>query len=303
VSLAQRLQSAGGQIGVLKAVDMFWCVLWAFVASIGFLGTWISINSLRFAHDIARDARVLLSAAPAPRLEPERLDHLPPPVRDYLRRALGDTPRSVQSVRFRHGGRFRAKLDGPWQPIRGEQYDVANPPGFIWWGRLSPLPGVWIDARDRGVDGKGNMFVKLESSVTLFDRFGPALDQGAMLRLLSDFVLFPSVLADERFVTWKTVDERSASATLRAPGVSVTGTFEFGSDGLPRSFRADRYLDTGSGEPRLLPWSGDYEDYRWVDGLLVPHRFVGYWHVDGERVPYVDFSIDTPEYDVGEPFR
>jgi hypothetical protein len=123
-----------------------------------------------------------------------------------------------------------------------------------------------------------------------------------MLRLLSDFVLFPSVLLDERHMTWKPLDERQATATLRASGVSVTGTFEFGDDGLSRSFRAERYMDTGTGEPKLLPWSGDYADYRRVNGLLVPHHFIGYWHVDGQRIPYVDFLLETPKYNVREPF-
>jgi hypothetical protein len=260
------------------------------------------VNSLRFANDVARDARSLLATSERPRLDLARLDQLPAPVREYLRRALGSEPRPVQSVRFRHGGRFRTKLDGAWRPIRGEQYDSVSPSAFIWWGRLSIAPGVWIDARDRGVDGKGNMLVSLASSITLFDRRGRALDQGAMLRLLSDFVLFPGVMLDERYVTWEPLDERQATATLRAAGASVTGTFEFGDDGLPRSFRAERYLDTGSGEPRLLPWSGDYEDYRRVNGLLVPHHFIGYWHVDGQRIAYVDFLLETPEYDVREPY-
>jgi hypothetical protein len=281
---------------------MIWCLIWGSVASAGLVGTWVSVNSLRFARDVARDARGLLATSERPHLDWERLEHLPAPVREYLRQALGPAPQPVQSVRFRHGGRFRAKLDGAWQPIRGEQYDSASPPGFIWWGRLSVGPGVWIDARDRGVDGKGNMFVSFESSITLFNRVGRELDQGAMLRLLSDFVLFPSVMLDDRHVSWTPLDDRRAVATLRAPGVSVTGTFEFGDDGLPRTFRADRFLDTGTDEPRLLPWSGDYEDYRRVNGLLVPHHFIGYWHVDGQRIAYVDFSLETPEYDVREPF-
>jgi hypothetical protein len=281
---------------------MFWCVIWGLVASVGILGTWVSVNSLRLSRQVARDARVLLETASALRPALERLAQLPVPVQRYLGFALGPEPRPLSSVRFRHGGRFRSKLDGPWQPIRGEQYDTLDPPGFIWWGRVSAAPGVWIDARDRGVGGKGNMLVSLASSVTLFDRVGPELDQGAMLRLLSDFVLFPSVLLDERYVSWEAVDERHARATLRAPGISVSGTFEFGEDGLARSFSAERYLDSGAGAPRLLPWSGDYEDYRAVNGLLVPHHFIGYWHVAGERIAYVDFVLETPEYDVREPY-
>jgi hypothetical protein len=281
---------------------MFWCVIWGLVASVGLLGTWVSVNSMRFSRQVARDARALLGTSVAPRPALERLTLLPEPVQRYLTLALGPEPRPVFSVRFRHAGRFRTKLDGAWQPIRGEQYDTLDPPGFIWWGRLSAAPGIWIDARDRVVGGKGNMLVSLESSVTLFDRFGPELDQGALLRLLSDFVLLPSVLLDERYVTWRAVDDRHARATLRVSGGSVSGTFEFGEDGLARSFSADRYLDSGAGEPKLLPWSGDYEDYRAVDGLLVPHHFIGYWHVAGERIPYVDFVLETPEYDVREPY-
>jgi hypothetical protein len=189
---------------------MFWCLLWALVASVGVLGTWVSVNSLRFASNVARDARVLLATAPPPRLDVERLERLPVPVREYLRRALGEAPRPVQSVRFRHGGRFRAKLDGRWQSIRGQQYDTLNPPGFIWWGRLSAAPGLWIDARDRGIDGKGNMFVSFESSITLFDRVGRELDQGAMLRLLSCTPWFALV-----------VGSVATSALLSAPS---TGT-------------------------------------------------------------------------------
>ena len=56
------------------------------------------------------------------------------------------------------------------------------------------------------------------------------------------------------------------------------------------------------GEPRLLPWSGDYADYRKVGGLLVPHRFTGYCHVDGERIAYADFQVQTLEYDVAQAF-
>jgi hypothetical protein len=286
---------------------MVWSLVWGLALLVGALGTWASLNNVRFERRFARDAKALLAATdPAPAgsesSDIARLERLPAPVRGYLERAFVGMPRRVSSVRFRHGGRFRTQLAGRWQPIHGEQYDTSDPPAFLWWGRISPVPGVWIDARDRSIGGKGNMAVSLESSVTLFDRAGPELDQGALLRLLSDFVLFPSVMLDERYVTWTSIDERHARASLRVDGSTVAGVFEFDDEGLPRSFHAHRYLDTGSGEPRLLPWSGDYADYRRVDGLLVPHHFVGYWHVDGQRIPYVDFILETPEYDVSEPF-
>lgn len=280
---------------------MVWYAVWALALVAGVTGLWVSASAARLAQQVRADVEELLSVSVAPDEVGRRRPELPAPVAEYLSRAIGESS-GARWVRFRHGGRFRTKLDGPWQRIAGQQYDVADPPGFIWWGRLALMPAVWIDARDRCVGGRGGMRVWLDSSVTLFDRAGDEMDQGAMLRLLSDLVLLPWVLRDERYVTWEAMDPRHARATLRVGPTAVTGIFEFGADGFPSGFFADRFLDTGSGAPTLTPWSGEYADYRKAAGYWVPHHFVGYWHLTGRRVPYADFRLHTPEYDAVGPF-
>jgi len=273
------------------------------LVTVGMAGVVASLNSVRFARRVARETEEMWGGAAAPRpVDRQRIAGLPTPVRAYLGKALGDRLQAVRTVRFRHEGRFRTKLDGPWRPIRGEQYEAAAPPGFLWWGRLRAAPGLWVDARDRSVNGVGGMLVSIESSFTIADRAGPEMDQGSLLRLLSDLVLFPTALLDERYVTWACVDEAQARATLHLNGREVTGVFEFGEDGLPSGFFAERYFDAGEGQPELRSWSGDYRDYREVEGMLVPHHFVGYWHVDGKRIPYADFHLEAPQYDVAIPF-
>ena len=282
-----------------------WTVLWGVMALVGLTGTWVTLGARRFARHVADDARALFAGVQSAHPPAPRSTELPAPARRYLDKVLGSSTRSARALRFRHAGRFRSRLDGPWQSIRGQQYFAADPPSFLWWGRMAIAPGVWIDAVDRGIGGRGRMSVSLLSVVTLFDRAGPELDQGAMLRLLSELVLFPQLLSDARYVSWQPLDDARALCTLRVPGSgpSVSGTFEFGHDDLPTSFHAERYLDSGKGPATLLPWSGDYLDYRAVDGVLVPHHFIGYWHVDGRRVAYVDFVLEPPEYDVPEPYR
>jgi hypothetical protein len=280
---------------------MGWLGIAAAVAALVAVG--VRWNAAGFAGRVARETREMWrGGAPARPLARERLDSLPGPVRTYLVKALGDRERPVATVRFRHGGRFRTALDGPWRAIRGEQYEAADPPGFVWWGRLRAGPGVWVDARDCSVNGTGAMLVSLESSFTIADRTGPEMDQGSLLRLLSDLVLFPTAFLDDRYVEWAAIDDGYARASLRVGGREVAGVFAFGPDGLPRGFSARRYFDPGRGTPELREWSGDYEDYRSAGGMLVPHRFVGYWHAGEERVPYVDFRLDTPEYDLAAPF-
>jgi len=282
---------------------MLWLALWIGVLAIGAFGVVASANSLRFSRRVAREVRQMWSDSVEPiGIHRRRFEELPGLVRDYATRAVGGRELAVQRVRLRHGGTFRPSLDGAWLPIRGEQYFVADPPGFVWWGRARIAPGLWIDARDRCVGGRGSMLVSAESSFTLADSAGPELDQGALLRLLGEMAWFPTALLDDRYVAWTAVDERRARATLRVDEREVTGVFEFGEDGLPAAFFADRYRDLGGGKSALTPFSGELTDYREVEGLLVPHQVTGHWHVGGQRIPYARFQVERLEYEATGPF-
>jgi hypothetical protein len=127
------------------------------------------------------------------------------------------------------------------------------------------------------------------------------VDKGELLRLLGEMVLIPSAFL-ERHVSWSAMDERRARATLRVNGREVNGVFEFGEDDLPRRFSADRDRDLGDGETVSTPWSGEFRDYRQIDGLVVPFHVVACWHVDGKRIPYADFVVQQFEPDAAEAF-
>jgi hypothetical protein len=282
---------------------MWWLALWVVLTAISALGVLVTANSVRFGRRVAREVRDMWAgSAEARRIEHERLEALPGPVRRYLNKALGRREIAPRTVRLRHGGTFRPSLDGNWLRIRGEQYFAADPPGFVWWGRVLVAPGLWIEARDRSVGGAGNMFIVAESTVTLANSVGPELDQGGLLRLLGEMMWFPTALLDDRYVRWSAVDDRRAGATLNVGGREVAGTFEFGEDGLPALFTADRYRDVGGGQAVLTRFSGRSSDYREVDGLLVPHRVVAAWHVDGQESAYAAFEVERLEFDATAPF-
>jgi hypothetical protein len=261
------------------------------------------MSASRFARRVRAEERDVLArgAATAPRrLDPAVLERLPPPVRRYLTKALGGRDTFIRTVRLRHGGTFRPGLDKAMRPIRGEQVFGSDPPSFVWLGRVPMGPGLWIAARDRSVDGVGNMLVRVQSSFTVVDAKGPELDEGAMMRLLGELTWFPTAFVDDRYVTWAAVDDRHARATLRVGGRDVTGTFELGDDDLPQRFRAQRYRDTPNGGV-LTPWEGRSTDFRRVDGVLVPHTMSAVWIVDGKEIEYARFTVERVELDVTEP--
>jgi hypothetical protein len=279
-----------------------WRVAWWTVAvAIGACGVVASVNGLRFGRRVAREVREMETSLEAPLLDRRSLAGLPDPVRRYLTKAVGFRQRAVRTARLRHGGTFRPSLNGSWSRIRGEQHFTADPPGFIWWGRVRMFPGVWIDARDRSVNGIGDMFVTMESTFTIADSRGPQLDQGALIRLLGEMAWLPTAFLDGRYVQWSALDEHRATATLEVNDRSVTAVFEFGPDELPATFSAERYYDNGSGKAVLTPWVGRFGNYRAVDGVLVPHRVVAAWVVDGIPIEYVRFDVQHIEFDANAP--
>jgi hypothetical protein len=186
-------------------------------------------------------------------------------------------------------------------PIRGVQYLTADPPGFVWWGRVRAAPGLWIDARDRTLGGEGNMLVRAESTLTLADARGPELDQGALVRLLGEATWIPTLLRDPRFVRWAPADAATATATLRVGGREVSGTFHFGARGLPALFAAERYRAV-DGRSELTRFSGVCADFREVGGVLVPFRLTALWHLESGPLPYVNWRVEQVEHDRPEPW-
>lgn len=251
----------------------------------------------RFERRAAAEGAALQQRRPTG-AERASLEALPPPVRRYLEVSGAARRAPVLAVHLHHGGTFRPGLDRPWLPIRGEQWFCAEPPGFVWRGRVRAGP-LWIDARDRSVDGEGEMLVKLASAVTLQRARGPGLDQGALLRLLGELAWMPTAFLDARHVRWEAVDAASARATLAVGGRAVSATFTFGPDGLVAGVSADRARDVGGGRSVLTPFRGVIRDWREVDGLVVPFRMEASWIVDGKACPYARFEVERLELTPG----
>jgi hypothetical protein len=108
----------------------------------------------------------------------------------------------------------------------------------------------------------------------------------------------PTAFLDSRYVRWAAVDDHRASATLQVNDVTATGLFEFGSDELPSTFSAERFFDAGDGKSVMTPFVGRFTDYRPVEGVLVPHRAVAAWIVEGTSHEYVRFDVERLEFDV-----
>jgi hypothetical protein len=217
---------------------------------------------------------------------------LPSPVERYRQLAVGARA-PVHTLILQHRGTFRMSPTAKASPIRGTQLFTADPPGFVWMGRVRMAPGLWIDARDMSVAGEGSMRVLVDDVVPVVDARGSQIDQGSLLRLLAEMVWYPTSLFDGRTVTWSAIDADHSRATLETGGHTVSGIFEFGSDGMPVCMTADRYTDKGE----LRPWGGVYRDWRTVSGMRVPFEAEVTWELESGPCTYAHWRVDSMVFD------
>lgn len=270
---------------------MLWLVAFVLLTVTGACGTVVNVNRWRLERRFAREMAALV-AVPPTGVAPRASIDLPPPVARYRELAVRNRA-PVASLRLSHGGTFRMSAGASPQPIRGTQVFRADPPGFCWLGTIRVAPGLWVHARDMLLRAEGSMFVLLDDTVTVADARGPELDQGAALRLLAEMAWYPTALFDARSVTWAAIDADHALATLRVGALAVSGTFEFGPDGLPRSMTAQRHMDKGG----LRTWRGTYRDWRSVSGMLVPFEADVTWDLDSGPYTYAHWTVDSLKYD------
>ncbi|MCK4577528.1 MAG: hypothetical protein KAU50_01980 [Candidatus Marinimicrobia bacterium] len=150
----------------------------------------------------------------------EECNGLPLPVRRYLEYSGVIGKARIQTVRLKQTGHFRTKADQPWFPIKAIQFIRPDDIGFVWLGKITPFPLFTISAKDKFLNGEGNMLVKLLSIKTIADAKGPEVDQGELLRYLSEAVWYPSAFLSAN-VEWEAVDEHSAKPRFNIMGIPL----------------------------------------------------------------------------------
>lgn len=186
------------------------------------------------------------------RITETELERLPLPVQRWLRWAGVVGQPELHSVKLRQTGRFRLGADKPWLPFAAEQVYSLSPPQFAWFVRMRlgglPLLSGW----DWFIGGQGNLHMEVAGLATVADARSAELDQGELMRWLSEIIWFPQA-ALARCVTWEAVDENKARATAHSGGMAVNGLFHFGAEGQPLNFTAQRYCGFGA-QPTLERW-------------------------------------------------
>ena len=274
----------------------------AVVVGLAVGATAVTLGQRNITRMVRRDISALLtSAEPAPAgvVTDAMLHDLPEPVRRYLAYSGVVGKPMAGTVHLKQTGRMRLSPGQPWMPLTAQQWFSVRPAGFVWDGtvRLGPLPVA--RGRDMYLDGAGHMLIKAGGVVTVADAGGPEMDQGALMRYLSELIWLPTAFLEEQ-IAFEPLDERSVRVTLSDHGQRVSGTMYFDDQGRFTRFVAQRYRSVDGGQ-ELTTWSAEALEYGERGGLMLPVRARASWTLPDGDFSYIDLTITEVVYDPIRP--
>ncbi|AKG53796.1 hypothetical protein DGWBC_1141 [Dehalogenimonas sp. WBC-2] len=271
----------------------WWLVFFAIDLVFGILITvWISQQANKWSQSQRKEEKDLLSAAiPSDaRFQPRDTSHLPAPVQRYLNKSIKEGTPYISTARLRQSGKFR--FNNRWIKFNASQYYSVEPPAFNWTAKMKLGP-AWITARDRYINGKGNMLIKILSALPLFDVSGKEMDHASLVRHFSELPWLPTALLSNN-IQWQAIDDRSAKAILSDGKLAVACTFHFNEkdeiDGFvtPSRFRSD----TG----KMTPWSGTFGNYQDFGNVRIPTTGSAAWNTPEGNFEYININIENAEF-------
>lgn len=228
---------------------------------------------------------------------------LPPPVARWLRRAGAVGHPIPRSVRLIQSGGLRTQPGARLMPARAHQHFTTDPPAFVWAAEVS-LFGLPIVGRDTWIEGRGRMLIRAAGLATLADVADEKIDQGALLRYLSELVWFPGA-ALHPAITWAPAEgveaalgapDQRARATLTWGERTGTAEFRFDAEGRVQSIHAQRYFgggDTG----RLEPWVVEITAWKTLNTFEIPVEGDVLWRLPAGDFRYFPWRVEAIEYD------
>ena len=227
-------------------------------------------------------------------IEPQPdLSTLPAPVQRYFAFTFPEGLQQASMVKLKAEGQFRRPLTETFNFTTSEQVIAIGEPALMFSATTPIVPGIWARAYDYFAEGEMEMKAKIVSLLTVVDeKETPELNVISLRRWLLESALFPHALLPGGAVRWEPIDDDSARAVVRSSGLDAELVAHFASDG-----RMTRMVAEEDGD-LTTPYHGSGEhvtrdDYRLVDGVMIPHRFVISRYAGGQTYPFFDASLTS----------
>lgn len=238
-------------------------------------------------------------------LTTEEITHLPVPVQRWLTNSGAVGKNRARTVWLQQD--FKLKMQPnqeKWHYAKAQQYFNTIQPSFVWTIKLNMMPLITITGRDKFVDGKGEMQMKLNGALSLGKESGSKMDEGTLQRYLGETVWFPWAVLDKNII-WEEIDSLTAKATMTYKGTTGSGTFHFNANGDFVKFSAWRYKGNDP-NARRHEWIITANGHAIFDGVKIPSKCHATWMLDERPWTWCELEVTdlvyNPSKQLSNPF-
>jgi len=226
------------------------------------------------------------------------ISQLPSIVQKWLIRCDVVGKNKIQTVHLNQKGEMRTALENKWMPVVAEQWFTTEEPGFIWNADVGTGTFMQFSGRDKYQNGKGHMVIKLYSLFPVANSKGTEIDQGVLVRYLSEIIWFPTAVLED-YLVWEEIEPLKAMATMNYGGLSVSGVFSFNAEGDVLSFEAQRYYDRKEGAT-LETWFIDIDENsnKTFNGIRIPTKATVTWKLSSGDFTWFNLEIKKVRYNI-----
>ncbi len=223
------------------------------------------------------------------------LEKLPTIVQKWLHNSGTIKAGPIKKVYLKQKGKLKTSPSGKWMPFTAEQWFNSSPPSFIWKSDVSMWGPLYFLGRDKLIEGKGSMLIKLNGIVPVVDSKNDLkTDEATLQRYMAEICWFPSA-AMESYIHWESVDELTAKASMTLDDKTVSGLFTFSPEGDLISFETKRYMGQGN-NTSLEIWQIHNTSFKTFNGIRIPNKSQVSWKLAKSDFQWLQLEISEIYY-------
>jgi Family of unknown function (DUF6920) len=226
------------------------------------------------------------------------IDHQPELIKNYFQSVLADSIFLPKLITIEQTAQFKTDINSDWRPLKATQYFSTKTPSFLWDSEMKTSKFFWVNAIDSYFNGKGNMLIKFNSSVTVADSWGIELDKSGLFRYISEAVLFPTKLLPSKNLMWSILDSNIAEIKFIDNEISIVAKLFFDSTNrITKIETFDKYraLDDGYEKSLYTIYLSNYKLFE--HSFTIPTYFEVEWDLPNGKFKYGKFNIETIKYE------
>lgn len=223
--------------------------------------------------------------------------HLPIAVQQYLRYTKSVGQEKIKNFKAELTGKMYSATGDKGMSIQTVQYNFYQKPSRYFYisGTKMGLPATALHLYQNET---ATFQVKLLNWINLVDAKGEQMNQGETVTLFNDMcVIAPATLIDHR-IEWETINDTVVKAYYTNGEIKISAKLYFNEKHELVNFISNDRYETDGKTYDSYPWSTPVEDYKMINGYLLPSKGKAIYDMADGGFTYGEFEFKSVKYNL-----